>query len=109
MANTGWFPADREYVLFLEDNERFFAIEHESALLARLEQSPIMARVRGLLFGHYSAPINEALIGRLRLLGERRGIPVAYCDDFGHGERHAILPIGAAATLDATRQTLTYE
>lgn len=111
LLGCGWVEPEQEgrYVLFLEDNERFFGIEHESVLLTRLEQSRIMGRVSGLLFGHYSEPVNERLIERLTRLGEKWSIPVAYCDDFGHGLRHAILPIGVQARLDTEEQTLTYE
>lgn len=38
-----------------------------------------------------------------------RGIPVVYCDDFGHGANHAVLPIGRRAVLDANDLTLCYE
>ena len=48
------------------------------------------------------------LLARLTRLGEKYGIPVAYCDDFGHGENHAVLPIGRAARLDTQAQTLRY-
>lgn len=110
IQGSGWVkPAPgEEYVLFIEDHEQFFAIEHESALIGRLEQTAIMPRVKGLLFGHYSAPVNERLLQRLRIFGEKHGIPVCYCDDFGHGENHAILPIGARVRLDADRQKLMY-
>ena len=98
----------KRYLLFMEDNERFFGIEHESVLLTRLEQSVIMPQVSGLLFGHYSLPNNEHLMERLYRLGERWGIPVAYCDDFGHGFNHAILPIGARAWLNTAEQAMYY-
>ena len=108
---TGRIPLDegRRYVLFLEDNERFFRIEAESAHIARLEQCGILPHVSGLLFGHYSKPSNEHLLERLRRLGEKWNIPVAYCDDFGHGENHAILPIGAEAALDTEQHALRYK
>lgn len=110
IQGNGWLKPTpgKKYVLFIEDHEKFFAIEHESALIGRLEQSAIMPQVTGLLFGHYSAPVNEQLLQRLRILGEKHGIPVCYCDDFGHGENHAILPIGAQARLDADAQKLFY-
>lgn len=110
LLGCGWVrpEPDRKYVLFIEDNECFFRIEHESVLLTRLEQSVIMPQVSGLLFGHYSMPANEQLMERLRRLGEAWHIPVAYCDDFGHGFNHAILPIGARARLDTERHTLQY-
>lgn len=110
LSNNGWFDlkSNEKALLFIEDADFFFQIEHESALLRRLELSPIMSRASGLLFGHYSTPINEYLMKRLARLGEHWGIPVCYCDDFGHGDNHAILPIGIQGTLDADRQTLVY-
>ena len=111
LLGCGWVKPrrNRQYVLFLEDNEQFFGIEHESVLLTRLEQSAVMKRASGILFGHYSAPVNDALLERLYRLGTKWGIPVAYCDDFGHGENHAILPIGAQARLDTEAHTMIYE
>ena len=99
---------DKRYVLFVEDHEKFFGIESESAYIGRLEQCGILKRCAGLLFGHYSAPVNGHLLERLCRLGEKWHIPVAYCDDFGHGENRAILPIGAEATLNTQCCTLTY-
>ena len=104
----GVIPLDRDYVLFIEDHEQFFKIEAESAFIGRFEQCGIMPHVKGLLFGHYSTPVNEQLLERLRRLGERWNIPVAYCDDFGHGENHAILPIGEHAVLDTAAGMLEY-
>lgn len=110
VQGAGWIKPQpgEKYVLFLEDHEQFYRIDKISDLLARMEQSSFMPQVTGLLFGHYSAPVNEQLLQRLRVLGEKYGIPVAYCDDFGHGENHGILPIGAQARLDTTQQTLQY-
>lgn len=110
LAHSGWIQPEpgKEYVLFIEEHERFFGIEHVSDELGRLEQSPIMKQATGLLFGHYSSPVCEPLLERLTRLGQRHGIPVAYCDDFGHGENSAIFPIGAQAVLDTEKQTLTY-
>lgn len=99
---------DEQYILFLEDHERFNSIEAVSARLGQLERAPIMQQVTGLLFGHYATPVNHLLLERLNHLGESWGIPVAYCDDFGHGKNHAILPIGAHTTLDTNHCTLTY-
>ena len=98
-----------DLILFVEDNQMFNGIEALSAHIGRLEQCGIMPRVKGLLFGHYSAPVNEQLLARLTRLGEKWGIPVAYCDDFGHGENSAILPIGIRAALDTEKCTLEYD
>jgi len=110
LVGSGWVRPEpgEKYLLFIEDNECFFRIEHESVLLTRLEQSAIMPQVSGLLFGHYSMPANEQLMDRLYRLGERWGIPVAYSDDFGHGFNHAILPIGVHALLDTEKHVLDY-
>ena len=117
LANTIFAAATGQLVpegagdlaLFVEDHAMFNGIEALSAHIGRLEQCGIMPRVRGLLFGHYSVPVNEQLLARLARLGERWGIPVAYCDDFGHGENSAILPIGVRAALDTGKCTLEYD
>ena len=110
LLGNGWLTprADTPYLLFLEDHEKFFRMPHESNLLSRLEQSRLMPQVTGLVFGHYAEPVNQQLLARLTRLAEAWNIPVCYCDDFGHGANHAILPIGAQATLDADAQTLRY-
>jgi muramoyltetrapeptide carboxypeptidase LdcA involved in peptidoglycan recycling len=67
-----------------------------------------MANTVGVLIGHYAIDVPEVLLNRLTRFGEKNGIPVVYTDDFGHGTKHAILPIGAKARLDADAQTLTF-
>lgn len=102
------YDASKRYVLFLEDHEKFSEVNHVSALLAHIEQNPFIRHVGGLLFGHYSTEERPELYARLTRFGEEHAVPVAYCDDFGHGAHHAILPIGAKAAFDADKQTLTY-
>lgn len=41
--------------------------------------------------------------------GKKYSIPVAYCDDFGHGSNHAIFPIGRGAVLDTENKTLLFK
>ena len=103
MAGSAYLPLkEPRYVLFLEDYEGFSPVARVSALITHLEQSGLAQRVAGLLFGHYSITVNGQLLDRLRRFGERYGVPVVYCDDFGHGSHHAILPIGRTARLDTT-------
>lgn len=109
LAGGPYLPLrEQRYVLFLEDHEQFSPVARVSALLSHLEQSPLAGRVAGLLFGHYSAPVNGQLLERLRRFGERYRVPVAYCDDFGHGDNHAVIPIGRTARLDTAGGGLTY-
>lgn len=110
LVNSPYFSVDsREmYVLFLEDNEKFCDPAHVSGLLSHLEQSGFIGQVSGLLFGHYSTEPYPELMARLKRFGKRHGIPVAYCDDFGHGVNHAVLPIGVRAVLDAGLCTLHF-
>ncbi len=102
LLGTEYFPVDlsEPHILFLEDHQKFGGEDHVSAMLGYIEQSDFMKSVRGLVFGNYSDSPCPNLYARLRVLGERQGIPVVYCDDFGHGANHAILPIGRRARLD---------
>lgn len=101
LLGTEYFPVDvgEPHILFLEDHAKFGGEDHVSALLGYMEQSAFMKSVTGLVFGNYADHPCPHLYARLKLLGERRHIPVAYCDDFGHGQNHAILPIGRRARL----------
>ncbi len=110
LLSSRYFPIDcsRPYILFLEDHERFGGVDYVSAMLAQIEQNAFVDSVAGLLFGHYAAQVPQCLLDRLRRFGLRHGVPVAYCDDFGHGPHHAILPIGRMAELDTVGCTLRY-
>ncbi len=102
------FNKSSKYILFLEDHERYSTVGGVSTYLSFIEQSSFMEHVTGLMFGHYSAnpPMNlEKLLERF---GKRNGIPVIYTDDFGHGPKHAILPIGTKAKLDANNHILDF-
>ena len=101
------YEPDEKYLLFLEDHEHFNEVGGVSTYLAFIEQNPFMKNVTGLIFGHYAAEVPEELLGCLTRFGQRNKIPVVYTDDFGHGTRHMILPIGVKATLDADQQCLT--
>lgn len=110
LLGTKYFPIDlaEPHILFLEDHEKFGGEDHVSAMLGYIEQSDFMDSVTGLVFGNYADHPCPNLYARLGLLGRRRHIPVVYCDDFGHGENHAILPIGRRARLDAGKGELAY-
>lgn len=101
LQGLGYLPFDpqKKYVLFFEDHEKFNDVSAVSAYFAYLEQSPLMPQAAGLLFGNYSDEEKPLLYERLERLGKKWNIPVAYCDDFGHGRNHGILPIGGQAAL----------
>lgn len=97
-----------DYILFMEDMEKFCSPSVVAQNLAFIEQSPYIERVKGLLFGYFSDNESLELIQILKRFGERYSIPVVKCNDFGHGRLHGILPIGRAARLDADKLTLEY-
>jgi len=101
--------AGRQYLLFLEDHEKFSGVGAVSAYLAFIGQSAFMRRVAGLVFGHYAVNVPEDLLRCLERFGNRHNIPVVYTGGFGHGTGHAILPIGVNAALDAGQQTLLFQ
>lgn len=102
------YPTDENYILFIEELDQFQSIQGVGMFLTCLGQSQLMKQVTGLLFGHYSDDQSPLLFEILERFGKKYGIPVAYCDDFGHGANHAILPIGKEAVLDTGNKTLIY-
>jgi muramoyltetrapeptide carboxypeptidase len=107
---TGKFydHSGKDYILMLEDHERFILPAVLAEGLAFLELSGFMDHVRGAVFGHYSENPPETLFQILKRFGDRNNIPVVYTDDFGHGSRHGIFPLGIKARLDAEGQTLRF-
>lgn len=110
LLGSRYFPIDlsKKYVLFLEDHEMFGDVSYVSAMISHIEQHDLIHSVAGLIFGHYSEQLYPELLDRLRRLGEQYQIPAVYCDDFGHGRNHAILPVGHRAELDTEKGTLRY-
>lgn len=102
------YPTDERFILFIEELDKFQSIQGVGMFLTCLGQSQLMKQVRGLLFGHYSDDISPHLFEILERFGKKYSIPIAYCDDFGHGENHAILPIGKEAVLDTGKRSLIY-
>jgi len=99
---------EQDYILFLESHEKYGKVGITAAELAFIEQTPFMNKVRGLIFGHFSNEAPYDLLRCLERLGKRHDIPVIYTDDYGHGTRHGILPLGARARLDADRQQVGF-
>lgn len=111
MLDGKYFSYDpqEDYILFLEDHEKFGGPAYVSAMISHIEESNFIQRVRALVFGHYSVNLNADLLARLKRFADKHQVPTVYCDDFGHGVNHAILPIGRRAVLDTNHCTLTYE
>lgn len=110
LLGSKYFQPDlnQKYVLFLEDHESFGGVDYISTMISHIEQHDFMKNVVGLIYGNYSDNEHPELLWRLQRVGERHHIPVVYCDDFGHGWRHAIMPLGRQVRLDADQQRLIY-
>lgn len=110
LLGNRYFPLNKEdkYILFIEDHESFGGVDYVSAMLTAVEQHPFMEQVTGVIFGNYSDDEHPELLWRLKRMGERWQIPVVYCDDFGHGTNHAILPVGRKVKLDTEQKSLFY-
>ncbi|MGN1267068.1 MAG: LD-carboxypeptidase [Dorea sp.] len=110
ILGSKYLPLDysEKYVLFIEDHESFGGVDYVSAMLTHVEQDRFMDSVAGVIFGNYSGNEHPELLWRLKRLGEERQIPVVYCDDFGHGWNHAIMPIGRRVCLDTEEKRLMY-
>jgi len=103
------YDSNKKYLLFLESHEKYSSMGAVATYLAYIAQSEFMRNVSGLIFGHYSTNMPSDLLRCLERFGQKHNIPVVYTDDFGHGTRHAILPIGMTAKLDASNQCLSFE
>lgn len=110
MLGNTYFHRDQDanYILFLEDHESFSSPAIVATYLAFIEQSEFIKQIKGLVFGHFSMNVPTDLWGVLERFGERQQIPVVYTDDFGHGKKHGILPIGMKARLDGANPGLVY-
>ena len=94
--------------MFLESHEKYGNVGLTAEELAFIEQTQFMSYVKGLVFGHFSAEAPHDLLSCLERFGKRHSIPVIYTDDFGHGTRHGILPIGITAKLDADKKSIDF-
>ena len=103
------YQTDRKYILFIEELDKFQSVQDVSMFLTCIGQSRLMEQVTGLLFGHYSDEVSPLLFEVLERFGKKYSIPVAYCNDFGHGTNHAIFPIGRNAVLDTKNKTLSFQ
>ncbi len=110
LLGSEYFPLNptEKYILFIEDHESFGGVDYVSAMLTAVEQHPFMKQVTGVIFGNYADQEHPELLWRLKRMGEAHKIPVIYCDDFGHGWNHAILPIGRKVKLDTEQKKLIY-
>ena len=100
---------NEKYLLFLEDHIRYNKVAAVARYLAHIEQSDFFRQVTGLVFGHYSEPQDSDLLTLLLRFATRNELPAVYCDDFGHGSRNAVLPIGVPAFLDTDQQKLVFQ
>ncbi len=103
MQNGEYFAIDKDknHILFLEDHKMFSTPAVLSKYFSHIAQSGLMDRVTGLIFGHYAEEETPEVDEILRRFGERFGIPVVRCEDFGHGANNAVFPIGISARFDA--------
>lgn len=105
-----WFSPDRTQrtILFLEDHEKFSAPSVVAKWFANLAHRGVFENADALIFGHYSDAENTLIDDILRRIGDKYRIPVARCEDFGHGSNNAVLPIGIHAALDTDKEILTF-
>jgi muramoyltetrapeptide carboxypeptidase len=96
----------KNYVLFLEDHVNFSSPWVIASYISHIEQSDL--HIKGLLWGHFAETEHPELTACLRRYGERNGIPVITCDDFGHGKSHGVLAIGKNVIIDAIGNKLEY-
>ena len=102
------YSMDDDYILLIEECDMFQSVRSFSTYLNAISQNKIMDKVRGVLFGYYSSNIPSELFPMLERFAKRNNIAAAYCEDYGHGRNHAVLPLGKTAELDTAAKTLMF-
>ena len=103
------YDSSKKYILILENKDCFASAAAVLSQISWIAQSPFFSSVTGILFGFYSDIENPLLIQGLTEIGKRYSIPVAMSDEFGHGHKHGILPLGKEAILDLKEKKLFYK
>lgn len=109
LMGTPWEPAFSGRMLFLEDvSEAPYRVDR---MLTQLRLSGALDRVAGIAFGKFTdAETSGNSFSMEHVLRERTaglGVPVIRGLMIGHVEDQAVIPVGAAARLDAGNATLT--
>jgi muramoyltetrapeptide carboxypeptidase len=109
VLGTPWATALDDALLFLEDvNEPIYRIDR---MLTHLRLSGSLARVRGILAGHFGGDWEQAVANGTAASWHRETLlalpgPVALGLPCGHGTPNLTLPLGAHGRLDPIRGLL---
>jgi muramoyltetrapeptide carboxypeptidase len=104
------YLAHEDAILFVEEVQE--PVSEVDRMLMQLEQSGLLERARGFVFGQCTGCMQPGLDLSLtleRVLDERirpLGIPAWSGAAFGHIERQFVVPIGVPAEIDAERGTI---
>lgn len=120
LAGTKYFPDFKHSILFLESYEP--AVRETLYKLRQLEHLRVYDKIKGMVIGYiYAFQDKEILKQEPKLDKTGKGInyedlvsdvtkdydfPILKINEFGHKCPSIILPIGAQAELDATKQTI---
>ena len=103
------FDKNKRYILFLEDNLCFNSPPAVSRYFNHIAQSEFFNNVSGLLIGYYSADKVEDFDNLISGFAAAHKLPCLKCDDFGHCDNQAILPLGIEASLDADSRKILFK
>ena len=97
-----------KHILFIEDHEKFSPPAMVSKWFANLEHRGVFETVTGLVFGHFAIKEYPEIDAILRRIGEKYGIPVVRCEDFGHGTYQSVFPLGVRARFDTEKNDFEF-
>lgn len=103
------FDGNIDHILFFEDNIAFNGAPAVSRYISNIEQSGLWKSVKGIIVGNYSNTENKEFDSLLNRFANKWRLPFIKCDDFGHGEFQAILPIGIECEINADRGTVEFK
>jgi len=103
LAGTEYFPDFRESILFVEAMSG--NVKQYEYMFEQLKQIGVFDLIKGAIVG-YVKGLQEEVEAKIQMedillkVTERYKFPIIKCDDFGHKNSNAVMPIGVKVKID---------
>ena len=91
-------------ILFIEEFCLETPPELVSNYLYHMKQNGVFDKIKGIWVGNYDGSVALEKI-LLDMLEDKYNFPIIKSNNFGHTERKTVIPVGAKAKIDTTKDT----